>query len=321
MTEWLADATNAEKLARGIVKSFFVPAAYKPDGNRENGLDVAVANATAAILLGASLGFDPMTALQSIYIVHGRPGVFARAKIAVALAAGHEIWEEEYSPERAIVCGRRRGSDKTTRIVVTIADAERAGWTSNATYAKTPADMLYARAASRVVDRVCPELLMGLASVEEIEPEPARVTVVEATPVRAVSLAELEPSAAPATATVVTVDDSIMTGEIQASTWSAINARFRDLGINGDGSRLRRLAVITAIIGRNIGRGSEMTEAEGRMVIDNLAGEHGQAVATLHQDGLSDASTVPRTRGGDPGGSEDADPWAMDGAETAGEGR
>lgn len=191
LDEWLTQAASAGQLARGLVASFWVPAAYKPDiprnadpEERAAAVEVAVANATGAILFGWRLGLDPMTSLQQVYVVHGRPGMYAKMKVALAQAAGHEVWDEAYTAERAVVCGRRRGSEQLVRIEITIEQARTAGWTSNAAYGKTPADMLWARAASRVVDRIAADLLHGITSIEDIEPDP------EAAPVR-VSAAEV----------------------------------------------------------------------------------------------------------------------------------
>lgn len=185
LDEWLTQAASAGQLARGLVASFWVPAAYKPDiprnadpEERAAAVEVAVANATGAILFGWRLGLDPMTSLQQVYVVHGRPGMYAKMKVALAQAAGHEVWDEVYTAERAVVCGRRRGSEQVVRIEITIEQARTAGWTSNAAYGKTPADMLWARAASRVVDRIAADLLHGITSIEDIEPDP------EAAPVR-----------------------------------------------------------------------------------------------------------------------------------------
>ena len=147
LDQWLVAADNASQLAARLVDSFFVPQAYKPQSR--DGRDQAIANATGAILLGQSLGLDPLTALQQIYVVHGRPGMYAKMKVALAQARGHRVWDEEYTAESVTVCGQRAGSSDVVRITITMADAERAGWAQqNANYKKTPADMLWARAAS-----------------------------------------------------------------------------------------------------------------------------------------------------------------------------
>ena len=171
LSDWLAAADSASQLARQLVHSFFVPQAYKPSG--PNGVEVAVANATGAILLGQSLGLDPLTSLQQIYVVHGRPGMYSRMKVALAQRDGHRIWEEEYGPERSTWAGQRKGSEDVVRITITIEDAKRAGWTSNAAYSKTPADMLAARCSARVVDRIAADALFGIRSIEDLDDEPA----------------------------------------------------------------------------------------------------------------------------------------------------
>ena len=136
LSEWVEAASNAQALARQLITSFFVPATYKPQ-NRD-GAEQALANATGAILLGQALGLDPLTALQQVYVVHGRPGLYSKMKVAIAQREGHRIWEEESSPTSVTWCGQRRGTEDVVRVTITMADAERAGWTSNPAYKKTP---------------------------------------------------------------------------------------------------------------------------------------------------------------------------------------
>jgi hypothetical protein len=264
--QWVDAAQSAATLVRPLVLSHFVPAAYKPQipprasaDEQRDAVEVAVANATGAVLLGLSLGVDPLTALQNIYVVHGRPGMYAKFKVALALAAGHRVWDEEYSPDRATVCGQRKGSEDVVRITVTMDDAKRAGWTSNAAYSKTPADMLWARAAGRVVDRVAADTLHGIQSVEDIDPEPA-------------------PAGARATARVLPRSPAAEPGEddearpIDKGTWRDINAAFTALGVTGTGRTQRQLTALTALTGRPVEKGSDLTAAEGALVLDTLRG-------------------------------------------------
>lgn len=176
--EWVQAASHAHQLVAPLVGTAFIPEAYKPkvdpratDKEKEEARQVAIANATAAVLQGITLGLDPMTALQQIYVVHGRPGMYTKIKVALVQAAGHEVWTEDLSDTRAVVAGRRRGTENIERVTVTMDQARKAGWTRNDNYGKTPQDMLYARAAGRVCDRVAPDALMGIASVEEIQDE------------------------------------------------------------------------------------------------------------------------------------------------------
>jgi hypothetical protein len=175
LARWVEAARNAHTLVAPLVDTAFVPEAYKPKVDpratpeqRKVAYDVAVANATAAVLQGLSLGVDPLVALQQIYIVHGRPGMYAKMMVALVQSRGHEVWTEDESDTRVVVAGRRKGTDAIERVTVTMDQARKAGWTSNQAYTKTPRDMLWARAASRVCDRIASDVLKGIASVEEI---------------------------------------------------------------------------------------------------------------------------------------------------------
>lgn len=187
LARWVDAASNAHRLVAPLVASAFVPEAYKPkvdpratDKQKQEAYEVAVANATAAVLQGLSLGLDPLVSLQQIYVVHGRPGLYAKIRVALVQSKGHEVWTEDLSDTRAVVAGRRKGSDNVERVTVTMAQARTAGWTRNDNYAKTPQDMLWSRAASRVCDRIAADVLMGIASVEEIADEIASTSTAAA---------------------------------------------------------------------------------------------------------------------------------------------
>jgi hypothetical protein len=94
--------------------------------------------------------------------------MYAKMMVALVQGHGHEVWDEDLSNTRAVVCGRRKGTEHVIRVVVTMEQARTAQWTKNEAYAKTPQDMLWARAASRVCDRIASDVLKGIASVEEI---------------------------------------------------------------------------------------------------------------------------------------------------------
>lgn len=280
---WVEAAGEAQTIARALVQSFFVPQAYKPQipprASTEEvnaALEVAIANATGAILLGQSLStpafeIDPLTALQQIYIVHGRPGMYAKFKVGLAQAHGHRVTDIEYSPERVTVEGQRKGTDQVVSVTLTMADAERAGWTSNPNYKKTPADMLWARAASRVVDRIASDALFGIASLEDLEtdaapaPEPARVTVEDiATRAAAGAPAVEAASSVPAASAAVEMIDE--------RTWKLLNAEWVRLDVIGPGMKDRRLRGISTLVGHPVEAGSTLTAAEADVVLSTLQG-------------------------------------------------
>ncbi len=310
MRTWLDLASAAEQLVGPLIGSAFIPQSF-----RTKGTDQAVerANATGAVLLGLSLGIDPLTALQQIYVVHGRPGMYARMKVALAQAHGHEVWDEEHGPDGVTVCGRRKGwpDDRTVRVTVTIEDAKRAGWTSNDAYRKTPADMLWARAAGRVVDRIASDVLHGIASIEDIEPEPrpvsARVTVDDLPPAPAPAAITApapapapEPDPEPEPEPAAVVVEQVTPAPDPARLWDQINARFLELGVTGPGKVAARLTVISAIVDRTITRGSELTPDESTLVLDVLAGDAGAATVDKILNPTADQEPAP------------ADQWAED---------
>ena len=271
LADWVTAAADAQSLARQLITSFFVPATYKPQ--TRDGVEQALANATGAILLGQALGLDPLTSLQQIYVVHGRPGLYSKMKVAIAQREGHRIWEEESSPTSVTWCGQRRGTEDVVRVTVTLEDAKRAGWTSNAAYAKTPADMLAARASSRVVDRIAGDALFGLSSVEDLEDvEPVAVTArVSASDL--VGPRKALPNGEPAPAAAEAVPDPEPEPEPDVVTPAQLRkmgACMGDLGVKDRGDRLN---VTGHIVGRVIGSAKDLSKNEASRLIDALEAE------------------------------------------------
>lgn len=310
---WLERASVYRQLAEGLVHSAFVPAAY-----RTGPVEVAIANVVGAMMQGGAMGLDPLTSIQQVYIVHGRPGMYARAKVALALSRGHRVWASVRSADRAVVHGLRRGApeDQAVTVEITMADAERAGWAKgNAAYQKTPADMLWARAASRVVDQIAADDLHGIASVEDLgdhpDPAPARVRVT----------AEDLP-AAPARAQVEVPVVDLTGGPITTAAWTRINAALVGLGVTGPGRAARCMAIIERIVGRPLTRGSDLTVAEGEEVQRVLSADGADALiaAILDADQPQPQPVAEAVAEAVVVEDPPADPWDLDGADAVGEG-
>lgn len=335
LRDWVTAATDAEALVTMLVDTPFMPKSHWPDvgqgkndmspAQRQQARPIAIATGTAAVLQGITLGLDPLTALARIYVVHGVPGLYAKLKVALVQSRGHEIWTEDNTDDRAVVCGRRRGTDTIERVTITMAAARKAGWTRNPTYEKTPADMLWSRAAGRVSDRIGGDALHGLPTAEDLTDPEVDDSTGEAAPRRvaaprrrAAVTAPAEPespgsgaaAAAPeayrrsvagpdgyATARQAAVPPAADTGSLQIvdAEWRAINTRFVELGVEGEGSRANRLSVIRAIVDAPIARGSELTRRQARMVLDNLAGDGGHRIVREVLRGETPASEQTAT--------------------------
>jgi hypothetical protein len=162
LVEWGAAAKSAYQLAEGLTKTQFVPEQFR-------GKPV---EAMAAIVAGAEVGLSPMQALQSTFIIGGRPAYYARTMVALVQRQGHEVWTEAETPASVTVCGRRSGSDKAEKVTVTLEQARKAGWTRNKQYDTNPTSMLWARAASTVCRRIAADALLGIPyTAEELADE------------------------------------------------------------------------------------------------------------------------------------------------------
>lgn len=157
---WALDVVEVHRVAQSLAKTSFVPTSMR--GKPEE--------VTAAILAGRELGLEPMTALRSIDIIQGTPALRALTLRGLVQAAGHEIWVKEATETRAIVEGRRKGSEHVERSVWSMDRAAKLGLTSKENWKKQPGVMLIARATSEVARLVGADVLMGMPySIEELD--------------------------------------------------------------------------------------------------------------------------------------------------------
>ena len=160
LADWGHAASAAHQLADGLVKTAFAPEQF-----RNKPLD-----ATAAILAGAEVGLSPLQALNSTFVIGGKPAYYARTMVALVQSQGHEVWTDKETPTGVTVCGQRKGSERVEKVTVTLEQARSAGWTRNKKYDTEPMAMLWARAASTVCRRIAADALLGIPyTVEELE--------------------------------------------------------------------------------------------------------------------------------------------------------
>lgn len=162
LAEWAGELQSAIQLGTALCGTEFVPAGFrgKPEA------------AAAAILAGKSLGLDPMNALSNIFVVHGRPALYARTMVALVMAQGHEVVRTEATPQRVTVSARRKGQQQWQDFTWTIDRAKTAGYTGNKKYDTDPIAMLTAKAQAEACRTVAPDVLAGMPySAEEVELE------------------------------------------------------------------------------------------------------------------------------------------------------
>lgn len=152
----------AHKLGSALAATDMVPKDYKgkPD------------NATAAILFGAELDLSAIQSLQNIFIIHGKPAMYARTMVALVIKAGHRLTEVEATPESVTWKGVRRDNGEEFTSTWTIDRATKAGFLTNDLYKKQPTEMLRAKCQTELCRTMAPDVLLGMSfSVEDLELE------------------------------------------------------------------------------------------------------------------------------------------------------
>jgi hypothetical protein len=190
MTQELALLPNQSEwqiiteMARVMLRSGYLPDAVKTEQQ-----------VIMVMLKARELNVPPMQALSNIHIVKGKPTLAADLMVGLLLRDGHKVWTVESTDKKCTVKGHRRNDpDKAIEVTFTIEDAQKATLAGKDVWKSYPAQMLYARAASRVCRMVAPDVLAGMYTPEELG---AEVTVNES--------GQQEVINAPATITVLPV--------------------------------------------------------------------------------------------------------------------
>src|SRR5690606_19111776 len=159
LAEWAESAHAAHQVAQSLVRTSFVPQAFrgKPD------------EATAAILAGAEVGLQPMAALKSFDVIQGQAAPRALALRAIVQSYGHEMVLVESTGTRCRMKGLRRGSTEWQSVTWTIDRARDLGLTGKDNWRKQPQAMLMARATGELARLIAADAILGIGyTVEEI---------------------------------------------------------------------------------------------------------------------------------------------------------
>lgn len=263
LVAWAQAASAANQLARALVRTSFVPANFKGNDG----------DATAAIMAGDEIGLSPLASLRSFYLVHGTPALYAKAMVALVQSRGHEVWTDTDTPDRVVVCGQRRGSQRIETADWSMTRARTAQYTSNKKYQSNPQEMLWAKAATEICKKIASDVLNGIPSVEETELENQPTTTVEAKP-RKTAVTRAKPAAVeppepsfdePEPTLPEPASDDAEAISLPQS--KKMHALFRDKGfVDRDDS----LSFVSQTIDREVGSTKELSKAEASTVIEAL---------------------------------------------------
>jgi len=157
---WTAVVEKVALFAGQISQTEFVPNGLR---GKDNGAKVA-----AAILTGRELGLPPMTALASIHMINGKPGISAEMMRGLVLQAGHQIQVTESTSVKVVIRGRRKDEEDWTTVEWSEQDSRRAGILSG-NHVKYPRQMFAARATTELCRLLFADVIHGLRSIEELE--------------------------------------------------------------------------------------------------------------------------------------------------------
>lgn len=283
---FVEEAAQVYEIAKALSNTSFVPAAMR--GKPQE--------ITGAILFGRELDMPPMTALQTINIIQGRPTLSANAMRGLALGAGVRFRLDEATETRCVMSAIPPGSNEWTTVTWTIDQARRLDLLKKDNWKSQPGVMLIARATSQLCRLVAANILIGAPySTEEIvdlpTENPAPLPTERPKVVRRRPVPEYEaPDPAPVNETpdftpsdnpvkeigYDQADDEKRTGPedpverpdpLTPKTRMALLATCNDLGLK---DRNARLAAVSKVLGREIHSVNTITEREARDVIDIL---------------------------------------------------
>jgi hypothetical protein len=281
---FVEEARQVHQIAVALADTAFVPTSMR--GKPQE--------ITGAILFGRELGLDPMTALQTINLIQGRPTLTANAMRGLAMAAGVRFRLDESTQTRCVMSAAAPGMERWTTITWTLDQARNLGLLTKDNWKNQPGAMLIARATSQLCRLVAANILIGAPySTEEVRDLPTEEVEAPPKPKKQVAQSpkydepELTPDndvpdfTQPAnepskeigydtrddgrTAPEAPIDRE---GKVTTKTRNALMAAFADASIK---DRTVRNETVSKILGREVHTVNNLTEAEAQSVLAVLS--------------------------------------------------
>ncbi len=124
----------------------------------------------STVLSGRELGLSAMASLRAFHVVEGKPTMAADALRALVLKSGKaKTFRCTERTATAATFTTTREGEEPMELRYTIEEAQAAGLVKNGgSWTKNPADMLVARASSKLARLVYPDVVAGLYAPEEL---------------------------------------------------------------------------------------------------------------------------------------------------------
>lgn len=204
LADVMFDETKFRQVQR--VAKLFLQSGLIPKAIRGESTDQGVANVVLAFALALEMRENPVIVMQNVYFVHGTPGwktTYCIAKANRARVFKSRIrWATKDLGEITITRKEKTGWDNNARkptyketpvkarnlevtasaelaeggppvtATLSLAQAEKQGWTENEKYHSNPELMLQYRTASQLIRLYIPEVMLGYSTAEELETIP-----------------------------------------------------------------------------------------------------------------------------------------------------
>jgi len=156
----------AQRQAKSLCESNLVPTGYQG----QKGLS----NCLVALEMSKRMNLSPLTVMQNLNIIHGRPS-WSAAFIASQIMGCGRFKNFDYivsgkDDSLSVQCQAIRLEDKkiVKGTAVSMRMARQEGWTKNSKYQSMPELMLRNRAATFFGRQYIPDLLLGVQTSEEV---------------------------------------------------------------------------------------------------------------------------------------------------------
>ena len=157
----------AQRMAKMIMVSDLIPDKFK--GN--------VSNCVIALNMATRIGADPLMVMQNLYIVHGKPSWSSTFLIAAINGSGKFKGSLKFElsgagdSRQCVAWINDFEGNKLESPPITMAMAKSEGWESKSgsKWKTMPELMLRYRAAACFSRLYCPEITMGMQTVEEVQ--------------------------------------------------------------------------------------------------------------------------------------------------------
>lgn len=161
LTTFIALPTESELKSYQIVATIASnnPHWRKLGGNGKP--DEIVATILSVMLLARELGFSPMQAVSGgINNIQGKFEISARLMNQAIRSRGHKMQQKNLTDEICVLWGKRKDTGEEMEVAYHIEEARRSGLVRDGSpWKKTPQDMLFARAISRLARRLFPDCI------------------------------------------------------------------------------------------------------------------------------------------------------------------